>query len=218
MQRRGLTDLAEAKIAALRNDGYVLSDSDVIALNDLARDIQTDATRMALSKGKPLRCGNIWLWPFTVHMKAWLNDCGYEMRSFPNADWFAMAYALSHREDELYEVTEKQIHEWSKHFKGTIEELKEGLRIMLDNDKQDPTPDIKGDTVTIHEMARMMYANHGGTIEMWEKEVSIQFIYDMIDTLSKQNEESGKSMHKDRAQMAFTYLTHRIRRRSKQNG
>jgi hypothetical protein len=216
MQKRGLTDLAEAKINALRNEGYSLTDSDVIALNDIARDIQTDVTRMALSKGKPLRCGNLWLWPFTIHMKAWLNDCGYEMQSFPDASWWAMAYALSHREDELYEVTEKQVHEWSKHFKGTTEELKEGLLIMLANDKKDETPDIPGDSVTIHEMARIMFLRCGGSIDMWEKECAIDFIYDMQDTLSKQDEANGTSAKKDRSQMAFTYLTHRIRRRVKE--
>lgn len=215
MQKRGLTDLAEAKITALREDGYALSDADVIALNDLARDIQTDATRMALSKGKPLRCGNLWLWPFTVHMKSWLNDCGYEMKSFPCSDWFAMAYALSHRDDELYEVTEAHVHEWSKHFKGTTDELKTGLRIMLDNDKQDETPPNDKDTVTIHEMARMMFLRCGGSIAMWEKECSIDFIYDMQETLSKQDEANGTTAKKGRANMAFTYLTHRIRRRVK---
>lgn len=214
MQRRGLTDLAEAKIHALRKEGYVLSDDDVIAINDLSRDIQTDDSRMALSKGKPIRCGNFWLWPFTIHAKAWFHDVGSR---FANAE-YALAYALSHRNEELYTVTEEQVQAWSKTLKCTLAELRTGLAIIIDGDKQDDIPMKDGDGVTIHEMARMMFASHGGSIEMWEKEVSIQFIYDMLDTIAKQNDESGKSMKKERAQMAFAYLTYRIRRRAKTNG
>ncbi len=210
---RQLSDLAQAKIEALRSDGYVLSDSDVILINALAWEVQSPSKRMALAKGKPIKCGNTWLWPFTIHNKAWFFDCG---REFSNPR-HALAYALAHRNDELYTITEEHVDKWAKTLTCTDDELEMACAIIIDGDRQDEIPIKDSEAITIHEMARMMMVSHGGTAEMWEKEVSIKFIYDFIDTLSKQHEEAGKSMQKDRAQMALAYLTHRIRRR-KRNG
>lgn len=211
---RTLCDLAEAKIEALRADGFTLSDRDVIAINALAWEVQSPSRRMSLSKGKPVRAGNMWLWPFTIHNKAWFFDCG---RQFANPE-YALAYALAHRDDDLYTVTEKQVDEWAKRLTCTIGELRTAVAIIIEADKQDEIPMKEADSVTIHELARSMMANHGGSIKMWEQEVSLQFVYDYIDTLSRQSEAENKPMAVERAEKALHYLTHRIRRRGKANG
>lgn len=205
-----LTAMAEAKIKALRDCGCAVTDADVIALNSLSVDINSHDRRMALAKGRPVRCGNVWLWPFTIHSKAWFADVGC---NFKHAE-YALAYALANRDKELYTTTQDDVLAWSKTLKCTEAELNEAVSQILDADSEYSVPVETKDAITIHELATSMAAAYGGNVLMWEREVSLQHIYDYLDTVSRQAKADGDDRTNGRALKAFTYLASRIRRRS----
>jgi hypothetical protein len=119
---RTLSSQAEAEIEALRYKGVTLSDSDIIAINALAWEIETPSKRVSLARGKPCKCGNVFFWPLT---------------------------------------------------------------------------------------------NHGGTFEMWERQCSIDYVRNFIDTTCKQDEADQKKTHRERSTLILARYTDSLLRKAK---
>jgi hypothetical protein len=211
---RKLSSQAEAEIEALRNEGVILSDSDIISINALCWEIESPSKRVSLAKGKPIKCGNVWLWPLTIHSSAWFSDVA--------CDWqcseVALAYAMAHRDNELFTVSEQDVLTWFKTIQATIEELRVCMAYIIDQSKRDSLPVKKGDGITVQQLAQLMVANHGGTFEMWERQCSIEYVFDFLDTACKQDEAEARKTHVQKATMILGRFTQSLSRKHKANG
>ena len=213
-KHRGLTDYARAEIEELRNEGVTLSDEQIIDINELAWEIESPSKRVSLAKGKPVKCGNVWLWPLTIHSSAWFSEVSSD---WPSSE-IALAYAMAHRDAELFTVQEPEVLSWFKTIKATIEELRVAMAVIIEQGRRDDLPVKKGEGITIPELAQLMVANHGGTFEMWERQCSIQYVFDFLDTTCKQDEAEAKKTHVQKATMILGRYTQAILKRAKANG
>ena len=211
---RKLSSQAEAEIDALRSQGVTLSDSDIVAINALCWEIESPSRRVSLARGKPVKCGNVYLWPLTIHSGAWFNEVGSEYESAE----IALAYAMTHRDADLYTVEESQVKAWFKTIRATIDELRISMATIIDQSKRDELPVKKGAGITITQLAQMMVDNHGGTFEMWERQCSIDYIFDFIDTTCKQDEAEQKHVRNQKMTMILGRFTNSLLRKAKSNG
>ena len=208
---RTLSSQAEAEIEALRAQGVTLSDSDVIAINALSWEIETPSKRVSLARGKPCKCGNVWFWPLTIHSGTWWDECGCDMKNSEHA----LAYAMAHRDDDLFTVTEEQIEAWFKTIRSTVQEIRHALSIIIDQCKRDDLPVKEDNSITLAQLAQLMVDNHGGTFEMWERQCSIDYVRNFIDTTCKQDEADQKKTHRERSTLILARFTDSILRKSK---
>jgi hypothetical protein len=211
---RKLSSQAEAEIDYLRSQGVKLSDSDIIAINALCWEIERPSRRVSLARGKPIKCGNVWLWPLTIHSASWFSDIGAEM----SCSEIALAYAMAHRDDDLFTVEEKQIKEWFKTIRATMDELRCAMAVIIDQSKRDDMPVKKGHGITIAQLAQIMVDNHGGTFEMWERQCSIDYIFNFLDTTNKQDEAEHKRARNEKYTMLLGRFTNSLLKKAKSNG
>ena len=206
-----LIDLAAEAIQDLRSRGCTVTDSDVCRLNALAWRIQSPAVQRELSKGRPVQCGNVWLWPLTVNATAWLQDVGFHLEHSEEA----LCYAMAHREKDLYTTTEDEILEWFKTIQATVDEVREAMAAIIDASKRDSLPTNRKDIPTVQEIAQMMVDQHGGSFEMWERQCSLDYIFDFIETTSKQEQAEQKRNRVNRATMIMGRYTQSLLRRAR---
>jgi hypothetical protein len=209
---RTLSSQAEAEIEALRAQGVTLSDSDIIAINALAWEIETPSKRVSLARGKPIKCGNVFFWPLTIHSGTWFSDTG---KHFDNAT-YALAYAMAHRDDDLYLVSGQDVDRWFKTVRATQDELNECLAIIIDQSSRDDLPTSDDDKITLSQLAQLMVDNHGGNFEMWERQCSIDYVRNFIDTTCKQDEAEQKKTRIEKATLILARYTQSLLR--KHNG
>lgn len=209
---RTLSSQAEAEIEALRYKGVTLSDSDIIAINAIAWEIESPSKRVSLARGKPVKCGNVFFWPLTIHSGTWWDDVGCEMQHSEHA----LAYAMAHRDADLYMVSESDIEAWFKTIKATVQELRHCLTIIIDQCKRDDLPIKEDNSITLSQLAQLMVDNHGGTFEMWERQCSIDYVRNFIDTTCKQDEAEQKKTRIEKATLILARYTQSLLR--KHNG
>ena len=219
---RKLSSQAEAEIDALRSQGVTLSDSDIIAINALCWEIESPSRRVSLARGKPVKCGNVYLWPLTIHSGYWLNEVGFDMTIKSSGDIhsseIAMAYAMAHRDDDLFFADEKIIMDWLKTVRATTCEIRISMAMIINNSKRDQLPIKKDSGLDITQLAQMMVDNHGGSFEMWERQCSIDYIFDFIDTTCKQDEAEQKHARNQKMTMILGRFTNQLLKRHKSNG
>lgn len=208
---RTISDLARAEIDRLREDGISVTDDEVVAINALSWEIISPSRRVGLARGNPVRCGNVWLWPLTINAREWFELVGAEMGNGERA----LAFAMAHPCIDLFTQVAQQIEAWGRSLQCTDDQLRTAMSIVIQQDKRDELPPIKqGDGLTLGELVQTLIANNGGTVEMWEQQCSIPYVFDMFDTLAKQNEADGISHAKQRAEKALTWYISRIRRKA----
>lgn len=208
---RTLSSQAEVELEALRHQGVTLSDSDIIAINALCWEIEKPERRVSLARGKPVKCGNVWLWPLTIHSGTWWDEVGCEMEHSEEA----LAYAMAHRDDDLFTVCESQIMAWFKTIKATIQEVRLAMSIIIDESKRDDIPIKDDNKITLSQLAQMMVDNHGGTFDMWERQCSIDYVRNFIETTSKQDEAEQKKSRIEKATLILARFTDSLLRKSR---
>lgn len=220
---RKLSDLARARIEKLREDGVNLTDENIVAINALAWEVVSPSKCISLSKGRPVRCGNVWFWPLTIHSASWFQEIGCELEYkliesiFHNVklNEYALAYAMAHRDDDLYMVSESQIRTWSKTLRATPSELRECLKMVIDSEVQDEYPTTKDDKITIQELACYMHAKSGGSAKMWEHELSVGYVFNLVNTMARQSEAGDERLTRNRAEACLAYYCHKLRKAAK---
>lgn len=208
---RTLSDQASAELDALRTAGYTLTDNDVIVINALCWEIENPSRRISLARGKPVKCGSLWLWPRSIRHCKWFTDVGADMRKAE----LALAYSMANPSCDPYAITDATINEFERTLDCTLGQLRVAMADILMQGERDEVPSNKCDSVSIEELAQLMVATHGGTFEMWEAQCSIPYILDFLDTQAKQHQAEGHDMAKDRANMALAYYIIRLKRRQR---
>ena len=181
---RTLSNQATAELADLRARGIAVTDQDVVLINALCWEIESPTNRAQLARGKPIECGGVWFWPLTVSALHWISETADKM---PNSD-LACAYAMAYDGDCIEKTTWADVRKWSKKVNATQAQLETVMRALIDEDTRLTTENANTDEqqATVCKLSLTMHALHGGTPEMWERQVSIGYVFDFVDTLLAQ--------------------------------
>lgn len=210
---RKLSNQAEAEIEALRAQGAKLTDSDIVAINALCWEIESQSQRMSLAKGKPIQCGNVWLWPRTIHACEWFSETGCAMSCSEKA----LAYCMAHRDDDLSTVTEKDVIRWFKTIRATLDEVRIAIYEIISLEHRDTLPSKKKSPFQISNLAQLMVSKFGGSFDMWERQCSIDYVFNFIDTLAKQDEAQAQKSHIEKSTAILARFTDSILKRDQTN-
>jgi hypothetical protein len=212
---RELSNQAEAEIAQLRADGYAVSDADVVAINAICWEIESPENRQQLARGKPVSVGGVWLWPLTIAAAQWFDEIGCNYR----APEIALAYAMANGRGDIELATEEQVETWGRKLKCTSAELTCAIAAIINQDESaDSGTQTKAEDkrTSCGELVALMHLTHGGTPEMWERQVSIGYVFDLLNLAAQQHRADKKSnVLKDRANYALAKLCHEIQARGK---
>jgi hypothetical protein len=210
-----LNDLAAEAMNDLRSQGCAVTDSDVCRLNALAWRIQTPGLQRELSKGRPVQCGNIWLWPRSMLACAWFEDVGCHCGE-PET---ALAYAMAHsHSDTLPTATGADVRRWGRTVKATRSQLRIAVGEVLAQDQQDEQPPTDSKPCSFGDLSAILVASCGGRPDDWERLVSLEYARDMLTTHIAQQAADGKcgiSPEVARAERAFGWAIRKIRNRGK---
>jgi len=213
---RKLSDYAQAKLDALRKEGIPLSDENICVINALAWEVQSPCKRLSLARGKPVKCGDFWLWPLTISGSLWYKEIGCKLQGIICKDLSvsecSIAYVMAHREIDAWKIEEKEVIEWGKHLTCTRSELREAMSQILEQDKRDEEPSSCDNGISIEELAVYMHATHGQDANMWEQEVSLGYVSDFIDMARAQASADGKKEQRNRAEACLSLYCHKLRK------
>jgi hypothetical protein len=217
-----LNDTAKQTLDALRAEGIVPTDADVVRINALAWDVESPRVRRALARGTPVRCGNRTLWPLTVAAAEWYRSEGCRFA----APRTALAYAMANGRDEsLGAASEADVRAWTRGTRATDAELDEAMSQVLQQGKESPMPPPRGkrdrDGMTHAELAAHLHAVAGGSAKQWERSVSVDYCLDFWSILSAQNRADGRTPYdaaRDRAIVALGWCEEQIRERARARG
>jgi uncharacterized protein YeaC (DUF1315 family) len=216
-----LNDMAAQALAELRADGITPTDADIVRLNALAWGVQCPRIRMELAKGRPVQCGNRWLWPLSISARKWYQGAWEGCRSAREA----MAYAMAHAHDErLYKATEREVGAWIDGTIATETQLEEAMNQViaqeLDPDMP-PVPDSEGGGMTDGELSAALVATAGGDADTWERLCSRGYCIATLEILAAQQRADGKPLFdgaKSRAFLALGWYEKQIRERAPKDG
>jgi len=210
-----LNDKAAEAIESLRAQGCAVTDSDVCRLNALAWHIETPQLQRELSRGRPVQCGNVWLWPRSMLACAWFEDSGCRC-SDPET---ALAYAMAHsHSDNLAFATNADVRRWGRSVRATRQQMRIAIAEVLAQGEQDEQPPTDSKPCSFGDLSAILVASCGGRPDDWERMVSLEYARDMLTThLAQQSAESGKGISPEvaRAERAFGWAIAKIRKRGK---
>lgn len=189
-----LCDLAQAEMDALHAYGIALTPAEVVKINWLAWQVATPEHRMLSARGMPVHVGGVWLWPLTVRAAEWFREFGLKMPSSVHER--ALAYAMAHGRSDGTELdqqgrdAEKAVTGWAKGLRCTFRELTEALAQIISQSESDELPPEKesdGENMSVADMSSFLCAAAGGTPELWERQVSSDYIMAMFRAILRQN-------------------------------
>lgn len=220
--RDTLCDYGEATIANLRANGIALTDSDVIEINALAYDVaEKGRYTERLSRGRPVHCGGVWLWPLTLLATHWYDSMGCRLCDGREA----LAYAMAHgTEESLLTAGNGDVIAWARKLKCTAAELDLAMHDVLNQtdspDTSRPSDENDAQKMTAGRLSAVMVARCGGSVEQWERRVSVDYLRSVLEVIAEQNNSEGGEMldyHTRKAEDALDACICRIKGRL-QNG
>lgn len=216
---RFLTSLAEAEIQQLVEEGITLAPEEIVELNELAKRVETPEARLALSRGKPVAVGGVYLWPFTLAGASWYREHMKEFGGLKHQR-FALAYVMAHGRDPLPEdmkEAHRLINQWSRKLTCRPSELEEAIRQIIEQDEL-PDTEEKGPVPGVGEISMMMTALTSVRPEVWEYQCSMNYVLRLLDRLTGQNAAEGQSNRSDpriKAERVLGLAVNRIRKKWK---
>ena len=195
---RYLSPLAEAEIDTLISEGVSLSPIDVVRINALCHRVENPQTRLALSRGTPVAIGGVYLWPMTLAGSDWFQRVGCEIGG-RKKQAFALAYAMCNGRDVLpqdIKEARKIVVAWGRSLKCRFTELVVAIALIHEQWDDLDTGEI-GEPASVGEMSMMLSAMTGLAPEIWEYQCSIQYVVEMISTITAQNAADGESTKHD---------------------
>jgi hypothetical protein len=224
-----LSDLAKAELEELKDAGIQATPEEVVTINYLAAMVESPTARRELSRGRPvILTGGVALWPRTISGALWWEWFDSESAGGDRLKTLAMAYSMAHGRDiptECYDIkiATDTVRVWSRQLRVTPAELDCAISEMLEQEddgvEQPPTDSDEDTSTTLQELAAVMVATAGGSPEMWERQVSIRYVCDMLTTITAQNQVENRPSDADpkiRAEKALGYAIMRVRDRHAQ--
>ena len=138
-----VSEFAEMEIAKLQREGLTLTTAEIVWLNDLGCAMENPHSRVNPAKaGKPVRAGNVWLWPITISASEWFFKIAYDHYKTEQGQTYALAFALANgrkpkRTAPLRERSQihRAVNRWALRCGATDAELREAiLRVLPETD------------------------------------------------------------------------------------
>jgi len=150
-----VSEFAENEIAKLQSDGLTLTTAEIVWLNDLGCAMENPHSRVNPAKaGKPIRTGNVWLWPITISASEWFFKVAFDHYQTEQGQTYALGFALANgrRPARFASLRERsQIHRavnrWALRCGATEAELREAiLRVLPETDTPHALPPSEAST------------------------------------------------------------------------
>jgi hypothetical protein len=210
-----LNDKAAEAIESLRAQGCAVTDSDVCRLNALAWHIETPQLQRELSRGRPVQCGNVWLWPLSLAAQDWYLETGERFAK----PLFALAYAMAHSHDEALDTaTQRDVLRWARRIRATRAQVQTCIAQVLTAGEKDEEPVAAKDVPSCGHIASVLAACCGGSPKDWERNCSFDYARRFLTLHFDQQQADGKSgisPEVARAERAFGWAINRIGKRGK---
>ena len=121
------------------------------------------------------------------------------------------------RQEKVVKGRERRVKAWARRLKCTPAELDV---VIHEVQKQSDDPDLTlpgdeekaGPRMTAGSLSALMVARCGGTVEQWERMVSVGYIRDVLETLTDQDAATGEGVLDYRTRQAEFALDACIRR------
>jgi len=219
-----LSDLAAQRISELESEGVEVTPSDVVMINAICwaqRGVGVDG--VGLSRGRPVKVGNVTLWPMTIQGLHAVDEIDTEYMDDEN-QLYSLAYILAHgRESGAFDygVDSDSVFAWAKTLTCTIDELSAALA-EINRQSEDFETGFKSktnDSSNPADLAAAAQRMFGETAEYWEREVSASYtIRQIIEKASETTSEktSPKSVMLTRA-LCYYISTMRARGNNGEN-
>jgi hypothetical protein len=217
-----LCDIARQRLKELRAEGCEPTDDEIVELNAIGWKRQSPRYRQALSRGYPVECGGIVLWPLTMQAASWYKRIGCVL---PCAK-YALAYAMANQYDtaitlpESRKDAERIVTSWASRLRVTVDGLMQAIDAVLtqdeDHDLPPPAPGDEAIGMTEGDLSAWLSA-YGGTPELWERQVAESYARDWLRIKLATLNETGENMESSpefRAALQFGWLCEKIRRRT----
>lgn len=216
-----VSDLALAEIDALKAEGVDLTPQDILRINALALRVESPSSLLHLSRGVPVACGGVWLWPMTIASGNWFQEIGGNLKGTA-MQTYALAYAMAYGRDEQaldYDIksAERKVKQFAKGLRCRSAELVEAIKQVIaqdeiaEADKSNAKPKH-----TLPELASTLAAMTHTDPRIWEYQCSIGYVCNMLNTIVRQNSATGEATISDsriRAERQLGLAIARIRRR-----
>ena len=144
-----VSEFAELEIQKLQNNGLSLTTAEIVWLNDLGCKMENPSSRVDPAKaGKPVRAGNVWLWPITISASEWFFKIAFEHYQTEQGQTYALGFALANgrRPNRFATLRERSqirraVNRWALRCGATEAELREAiLRVLPETDTPHALP------------------------------------------------------------------------------
>ena len=191
-----LSQLAEAEINDLKEQGIEPTLNEIVWINDLARKVENpDYGKARTAIGRPIPAGGAWLWPFSIQGYLWYTEVQELFDDDDYLDVLSMAYSLAHSREVNafaglydYKAVKKAVLKWAKGLTCTHEELliavtnllggyDEGITLNGEQEEAD-TPDVDYDYII-----SMLCTKVGNKPDYWLSEISREYVFKLLHTI-----------------------------------
>jgi len=130
-----VSDLAKAEAESLQAAGIQLTLAEAVQLNEAGLKVEGQENRANPAKaGRPVRAGNVWLWPMTLAANEWFFEIGLPHYATERGKMMAMAFALAHgRKPKTFRGLVgkariwRTVNRWMLGVGATFEELEDAI-------------------------------------------------------------------------------------------
>ncbi len=183
-----LTDLAEAQIEKLKGDGIEVTPQEVLDIQALSLEAIGDFEDSIRLTGTPVVIGGIVLYPLTIGASIWREDVEALLDDDDyNSRLFVLAYCMANgRKQDAFEAhgkaALKDVYKWARQLRCNTADLLQAV-----NDVLGDAPRVtfsNGDDEEKQEsaayLAQMAMAIFGGNPAVWEYQLSISAVADIL--------------------------------------
>lgn len=216
-----LCDQAAEEIAQLRAECIHVTDADVVELNDIALRLVAGEVGQDLARGRPVRCGNVTLWPLTLAGAAWYGSIGCRIGD----GYAALAYAMAEGSTEAIDTaTAREVRRWHRLVRATDAQLRAAVaEVHCQTDSpEDPPSRLKPEPSRngLAELTARLQARIGGDAAFWERRCSLSYALRALEIATEIDHGTDKLERIGRivGQLGWAAEKIRERERAKSNG
>jgi len=218
VDRDRLCETARTELEDLRSAGVEPTDSDIVWINDLARELENEEGAI-LPSGTPCRAGSVWLWPFTEQAAGWYQrmvnvfDGAGRLHPFSTIgmEECVLAFALANGRtpgafDGLddYRTVRNAVRAWVRANAFTRRELDRAMTVVLNREPDSYTADLvslglaapiakaPSGRPDAEAMILFLCREVGGDPEYWRCSVSRDYMLHTISAACRQSQAEGQ--------------------------
>lgn len=196
-----LTDLAESQIERLKADGVEVTPQEVLDIQALSLEAIGEFEDGIRLNGTPVVIGGIVLYPLTIGASIWreeveamLDDADY------NSRLFLLAYCMANgRNQDAFSAhgreALKAVYHWAKKVRCNTADLLNAVNDVLGDAPRvtfaNSNEDEKSESAAY--LAQMAMAIFGGDPAVWQYQLSISAVADILAKHYALNQRGGKS-------------------------